>query len=214
MRDRGRDLGVLATGVTIDYAAVAANKDQVVRQLWTGLKSLVGKNRVEWVGERGRLDGAGRVRVRLLGADDAPGAGGERVLEAADIILATGSRVKSLPGISPDGRRILTSDDVLRMTQLPASMVIVGAGAVGSEFASAFHDLGVAVTLLEYLPTIVPLEDAEESRELERSFTRRGITVTTNARFDASSLALADDGIRLSVGPVGSRRPRSPRTAS
>ena len=203
MRDRGRDLGVLATGVAIDYAAVAANKDQVVRRMWTGLKSLVGKNKVEWVAGRGRLDGPGRVRVRLHGADGAPGAGGERVLEAADIILATGSRVKSLPGIVPDGRRILTSDDVLRMTQLPASMVIVGAGAVGSEFASAFHDLGVAVTLLEYLPAIVPLEDAEVSRELERSFTRRGITVMTNARFDAGSLVVADDGIRLTVGPEG-----------
>ena len=203
MRDRGRDLGVLATGVAIDYAAVAANKDQVVRRMWTGLKSLVGKNRVEWVAGRGRLDGPGRVRVRLHGADDAPGAGGERVLEAADIILATGSRVKSLPGIVPDGRRILTSDDVLRMTELPASMVIVGAGAVGSEFASAFHDLGVAVTLLEYLPAIVPLEDAEVSRELERSFTRRGITVMTIARIDAGSLVSADDGIRLTVGPEG-----------
>ena len=201
MRDRGRDLGVLATGVTIDYAAVVANKDQVVRRMWTGLKSLVGKNKVEWVAGHGRLDGPGRVRVRLHGADDAPGAGGERVLEAADVILATGSRVKSLQGIVPDGRRILTSDDVLRMTPLPASMVIVGAGAVGSEFASAFHDLGVAVTLLEYLPAIVPLEDAEVSRELERSFTRRGIAVMTKARFDAGSLVLADDGICLTVGP-------------
>jgi dihydrolipoamide dehydrogenase len=203
VRDRGRELGVLAAGVTIDYAAVAANKDKVVRRMWTGLKSLVGKNKVEWVAGRGRLDGPGRVRVLLHGADGAPGAGGERVLAAADVILATGSRVKSLPGIVPDGERILTSDDVLRMTELPTSMVVVGAGAVGSEFASAFHDLGVTVTLLEYLPAIVPLEDAEVSRELERSFTRRGITVMTNARFEASSLVVTDDGIRLTVGPDG-----------
>jgi dihydrolipoamide dehydrogenase len=203
VRDRGRDLGVLATDLLIDYAAVAANKDQVVRRMWTGLKSLVGKNGVEWVAGRGRLDGPGRVRVLLHGPDGEPGAGGERVLEATDVILATGSRVRSLPGIVPDGRRILTSDDVLRMTELPASMVIVGAGAVGSEFASAFHDLGVAVTLLEYLPAIMPLEDAEVSRELQRSFTRRGITVMTDARFDARSLVVEDDGIRLAVGPEG-----------
>ncbi len=203
VRDRGRELGILTTGMAVDYAAVAANKDQVVRRMWAGLKSLVGKNKVEWVAGRGRLEGSGRVRVLLHGADGTPGAGGERVLEATDVILATGSRVKSLPGIVPDGHRILTSDDVLRMTQLRASMVIVGAGAVGSEFASAFHDLGVAVTLLEYLPAIVPLEDAEVSRELERSFTRRGITVMTNARFDPGSLVATEDGIRLTVGPEG-----------
>src|SRR5665811_48184 len=113
-------------------------------------KSLVGKNKVEWVAGRGRLEGPGKVRVRLHGEDGTPGAGGERVLEATDVILASGSRVKSLPGITPDGIRVLTSDDVLRLSELPASMVIIGAGAVGCEFASCFHDLGVKVTLLEY----------------------------------------------------------------
>ena len=77
------------------------------------------------------------------------------------MILATGSRVKSLPGLEPDGKRIVTSDDVLKLDTLPKDIVIVGAGAVGVEFASIFHDVGVKVTLLEYLPQIVPLEDAE-----------------------------------------------------
>ncbi len=204
IRSKSRDLGVLLPGdVAIDYATVAARKDQVVRRMWTGVKSLVGKNKVEWVAGRGRLEGAGKVRVRLHGEDGTPGAGGERVLEATDVILATGSRVKSLPGITPDGQRVLTSDDVLRMVDLPASMVIVGAGAVGSEFASAFHDLGVKVTLLEYLPAIVPLEDRDVSRELEKSFKRRGLAVMTNARFDAASLVVGDEGVRLTVGPEG-----------
>jgi dihydrolipoamide dehydrogenase len=203
VRHDGDRLGVRASDLTIDYAAVAENKDQVVARMWTGLKSLVGKNHVEWVSGRGRLDGPGRVRVQLHGADGAPGAGGERVLTATDVILATGSRVKSLPGIVPDGRRILTSDDVLRMTELPASIVIVGAGAVGSEFASAFHDLGVAVTLLEYLPSIVPLEDHAVSTALQRAFERRRIRVITNARFDVASLVADSDGISLSVGPDG-----------
>jgi len=203
MRVDGTRLGVHATDVSVDYAAVAENKDQVVRRMWTGLKGLVGKNNVEWVAGRGRLDGPGRVRVQLHGADGTPAAGGERVLTATDVVLATGSRVKSLPGIVPDGRRILTSDDVLRMTGLPSSIVIVGAGAVGAEFASAFHDLGVTVTLVEYLPVIVPLEDRDVSRDLERSFTKRGITVITNARFDAASLVAGEDGIRLTVGPEG-----------
>ena len=204
VRTKSRELGVMIPGeAVIDYAAIAARKDQVVRRMWTGLKGLVGKNKVEWVAGRGRLEGPGKVRVQLQGEDGTPGAGGERVLEATDVILATGSRVKSLPGITPDGVRILTSDDVLRLVELPASMVIVGAGAVGCEFASCFHDLGVKVTLLEYLPAIVPLEDRDVSKELERSFRRRGLDVMTSARFDVGSLVAGDDGIRLAVGPEG-----------
>ena len=202
---KSRELGVMLPGeVAVDYAVIAARKDQVVRRMWTGLKSLVGKNKVEWVAGRGRLEGPGRVRVRLHGEDGTPGAGGERVLEATDVILATGSRVKSLPGITPDGIRVLTSDDVLRLVELPASMGIIGAGAVGCEFASCFHDLGVQVTLLEYLPAIVPLEDRDVSKELEKSFRRRGIDVVTNARFDPASLVVGDGGIHLTVGPEGS----------
>jgi dihydrolipoamide dehydrogenase len=204
VRTKSRELGVMIPGeAVIDYAAIAARKDQVVRRMWTGLKGLVGKNKVEWVAGRGRLEGPGKVRVQLHGEDGTPGTGGERVLEATDVILATGSRVKSLPGITPDGVRILTSDDVLRLVELPASMVIVGAGAVGCEFASCFHDLGVKVTLLEYLPAIVPLEDRDVSMELERSFRRRGLDVMTSARFDVGSLVVGDDGIRLTVGPEG-----------
>jgi dihydrolipoamide dehydrogenase len=203
VREHGLEMGIGVSEVKIDYPAVARRKDQVVRRLWTGLTGLVGKNGVEWVAGRGRLDGPGRLRVRLHGADGTPGAGAERLLTATDIILATGSRVKSLPGIVPDGQRVLTSDDVLRLTELPASIVIVGAGAVGAELASAFQDLGVAVTLLEYLPAIVPLEDRDVSRDLERSFRKRGMTVITDARFDAASLVVADDGIRLTVGPEG-----------
>ena len=199
VRENGAALGVVATGVTIDYAAAAANKDAIVKRMWTGLKGLVGKNGVEWVAGRGRLDGPDTVSVS---SED----GATRRLTANDVILATGSRVKSLPGIVSDGKRVITSDDVLRWTALPSSIIVVGAGAVGSEFASALHDLGVRVTLLEYLPAIVPLEDAEVSRELQRSFERRGITVMTSARFDASSLSAGEDGVRLTVGPEGGER--------
>ncbi len=204
VRAKGTELGL--TGheeVGFDYAKIAARKDAIVKRMWTGVRSLVVKNKVEWVAGRGRLDGPGRVRVTLHGEDGTPGAGGERLLEATDVILATGSRVKSLPGIVPDGVRILTSDDVLRLTSVPASIAIIGAGAVGSEFASLFNDLGVTVTLLEYLPAIVPLEDREVSRELERSFRRRGIEVVTNARIDVATLVADEAGVRMTVGVEG-----------
>jgi dihydrolipoamide dehydrogenase len=199
-----KDYGLVLGGEPgIDYVQMAARKDQVVKRLWTGLKTLVDKNKVTWVAGRGRLEGPTKIRVSQPGDDGTPGAGGDRVLQATDVILATGSRVKSLPGLTPDGERILTSDDVLRSTSIPKDIAIVGAGAVGCEFASMYHDLGTKVTLLEYFPQIVPLEDREVSQALERSFTRRGITVMTNARFDSTKVEVSKDGICLMVGPEG-----------
>jgi dihydrolipoamide dehydrogenase len=199
-----KELGLVLPGEpTIDYAAMAARRDAVVKRMWTGLKTLVTKNKVTWIEGRGRLDGPQKIRVSQPGEDGTPAAGGERVLQATDIIVATGSRVKSLPGLEPDGRRIVTSDDVLRADTLPRDIVIVGAGAVGVEFASMYHDLGVKVTLLEYLPQIVPLEDGEVSRTVERSFVRRGIEVMTGARFDPAAVKAGKSGVTLSVGPEG-----------
>jgi dihydrolipoamide dehydrogenase len=199
-----KDHGISLSGEpTVDYAAMAARRDAVVKRMWTGLKTLIDKNKVTWVAGRGRLDGSGRVRVTQHGPDGEPGTGGERILNATDVILATGSRVKSLTGLTPDGTRVVTSDDILKMVTLPKDIIIVGAGAVGVEFASMFHDVGVTVTLLEYLPGIVPLEDAEVSKLLERSFAKRGITVMTSARFDTASVKADKTGVSLTVGPDG-----------
>jgi dihydrolipoamide dehydrogenase len=198
---RSKDFGIALGGQpSLDYPAVAARRDQVVKRMWTGLRGLVARNGVTWVAGRGQLEGAGTVRVELSGEDGAPG-GGEQVLHGRDVILATGSRVKSLPGLVPDGRRIVTSDDVTTKADLPRSVAVVGAGAVGSEFASLYHDLGVAVTLLEYLPSVAPLEDREVSAALEKSFVRRGVKVITNARFDPAAVRVSDDGVTLTVGP-------------
>jgi dihydrolipoyl dehydrogenase len=205
-KDFGIDVG--AEGPVVDYARMAARRDEVVTRMWKGLQTLVGKNKVTWIAGRGRLEGPTKVRVRALpGAEgsDAAEPGGDRLLEATDVILATGSRVKSLPGLTPDGTRIVTSDDVLRMDRLPKDVIVVGAGAVGVEFASMYHDLGVKVTLLEYLPSLVPLEDREVSQALQRSFERRGIRVMTNARFDVKAVEVTKDGVCLDVGPDGGK---------
>src|SRR6187401_3460382 len=197
-----KDYGVVIEGEPlVDYAAMAVRRDAVVKRMWTGLKSLIDKNKVTWVAGRGQLDGPGKVKVSQPGEDGTPGKGGDRVLNATDVIIATGSRVKSLPGLTPDGKRIVTSDDILRMDTLPKDIVIVG--AVGVEFASMFHDVGVKVTVLEYLPGIVPLEDGEVSKVLERSFTKRGIDVMTNARFDAAKVRTGKGGVTVTVGPEG-----------
>jgi dihydrolipoamide dehydrogenase len=202
--ERVRHAGEYGIGVgepTIDYPQIGARRDQTVKRLWTGLKSLVDKNKVAWIQGKGRLDGPTTVRVQM--EPDADNPGGERVLSGTDVILATGSRVKSLPGLEPDGKRIVTSDDILTGAPLPKDVIVIGAGAVGVEFASMYHDLGVKTTLLEYLPSLVPLEDRDVSQALERSFTRRGITVMTIARFDAKAVKATDAGVTFAVGPEG-----------
>jgi dihydrolipoamide dehydrogenase len=196
-----KEFGIDVGEPTVDYARMAERRDQVVKRLWTGLKSLVDKNKVAWIQGKGRLDGATTVRVQM--APDADNPGGERVLKGTDVILATGSRVKSLPGLEPDGKRIVTSDDVLTTATLPKDVIVVGAGAVGVEFASMYLDLGVKTTLLEYLPGLVPLEDRDVSQALERSFTRRGMTVMINARFDPKAVKASKTGVSLMVGPEG-----------
>jgi dihydrolipoamide dehydrogenase len=201
-RIRGaKQLGISVEGVSVDAAAIAVRRDQVVKRLVKGLVSLVKKNGVAYVRGRGRLEGPQQVRVATI--DESGGPGGEVVLQARDVILATGSRVKSLPGLVTDGTRVVTSDDVLRSAAVPRSIIVVGAGAVGVEFASYYHDIGSEVTLLEYLPAVVPLEDAEVSAEMERAFKRRGINVMTQARFDPGAVEADEVGVRLMVGREG-----------
>jgi dihydrolipoamide dehydrogenase len=197
----GQEFGISTSGMSVDYAQVAKRRQQVVDRLHKGLMSLVKKNKVEYITGRGRLQGGKKVAIEMLGDDGKPS--GSRTLDATDVILATGSRVKTLPGLEPDGRRVVTSDHVSTGDAIPESVIVVGGGAVGVEFASFYHDVGVKVTLLEYLPRLVPLEDADVSKELERSFTRRGMTVMTNARFDPGSVDIQEDGVCVVAGPEG-----------
>ncbi|MFN8520101.1 MAG: dihydrolipoyl dehydrogenase [Chloroflexota bacterium] len=191
----------LEGGATGDPAAIAERRTQIVERLHKGLLSLVRKHQVSYIRGTGRLEGATTVRVATIDDQDQPS--GERVLISKDTILATGSRVKSLPGLVPDGARIVTSDDVLRSADLPGSIAVIGAGAVGLEFASYYRDMGVDVTVLEYLPTIAPLEDADVSKELHKALTKRGIRIVTSARFDPAAVRVDDAGVHILVGPEG-----------
>jgi len=193
--------GLTVAGVTPDLEAIARRREAVVERLHKGLLSLVRKNKVTYIRGTARLDGAQRILVATI--DDADQPAGDIVLKATDTILASGSRTKSLPGLVPDGERILTSDHVLRSSSVPASIIVVGAGAVGVEFASWYRDMGAEVTILEYFPAVVPLEDAEVSKEMERAFTKRGIRIMTSARFDTASVVADASGVRLVVGKEG-----------
>ena len=198
---RAKSFGVTITDPGVEWPTVVQHRGAVVDRLTKGLMSLVKKNKVEWIQGRGRLQGGKKVHVETT---DENGKASTRVLDATDVILATGSRVRSLPGLEPDGERIITSDEATTShAPLPKSLIVVGAGAVGVEFASFYRDMGVEVTLLEYLPAIVPLEDADISKDLERSFTRRGIKVITGARFDPASVVVDEKGVCVMVGRDG-----------
>jgi len=195
------DFGISVEGAAADPEAIAARRDKIVERLVKGVTSLTKKNDVEYIVGRGKLEGPQQVRVQTR---DAQGKStGEVILKAKDVVLATGSRVKSLPGLEPDGKRIVTSDDVLRSSEIPGSIIVVGAGAVGVEFASYYQDMGSEVTVLEYFPAVVPLEDAEVSKEMERAFKKRGIKVITSARFDPAAVKADESGVSVTVGPEG-----------
>jgi len=198
---RAQDFGITTGPLSVDAAVIAKRRQAVVDRLHKGLQALVKKHKVEYIHGQARLKGHKVVEIELLDDDGKPA--GSRSLDATDVILASGSRVKSLPGLVPDGTAIVTSDDILKSDRLPASLIVVGGGAVGVEFASYYADMGTKVTVLEYLPSLVPLEDREIGKELERSFKRRGIDVMTSARFDTAKVEVTKEGVCLMVGPEG-----------
>jgi dihydrolipoamide dehydrogenase len=184
--------GVTTGEVGFDYAVAGKRRDQVVSQLHRGVQFLLRKNKVTVVAGRGRLHGPGRLVVT--------GAGGETSdFEAGAVIIATGSRPKQLPGVAADGQVVLTSDEALKLNRAPASAIVLGAGAVGVEFASLYRSAGAEVTLVEMLPSLVPLEDADIGVELRRQFEARGITCLTGHRLDLASVQRNEGGVAVTV---------------
>ncbi|MDQ7819768.1 MAG: dihydrolipoyl dehydrogenase [Armatimonadota bacterium] len=185
-----RDLGLTVDGVGVDLAAVHRRKARVVDQLHKGVQYLMRKHRIDVFAGEGRFLSATRVGVALSD-------GSETELSARHVLIATGSAPRSIPGVTIDHGRIIDSTDALHLQEVPRSIAILGAGPVGVEFASLFRALGSQVTIIELLPTLVPLEDEEIGQALERSFVRRGITVLTRATARA---ATAEGGrVRLEV---------------
>jgi len=173
----GGDVGVSAREVRLDLPGAMKHKEKVVRQSSNGIAYLMKKNRVDVVNGFGRVAGVGRVSV--VGQD-----GAETTYAARNILIATGSAPRSLPGIEIDHRTILSSDSILELAEVPKSLLVIGSGAVGVEFASMFSRFGSRATILEVLPRIVPLEDEDISRELAASFKRQGMSVYVDARVE------------------------------
>jgi dihydrolipoamide dehydrogenase len=192
----GEELGVLTEGVSFDYARAAKYRDEVVGKLHEGTRYLMSKNGIATYEGAGRFLEPKKIEVRL-------NEGGKQTLEARYVLIASGSAPRSLPDLEIDHERVLTSDEVLTMNSLPSSLIILGSGAVGVEFASMYHDFGVEVTVVEILDRIVPGEDAEISAMLKKSFAQRGVRVLTSAKVDPMSLRKTNRGVTIGVFTEG-----------
>jgi dihydrolipoamide dehydrogenase len=164
--------GVLARFEGIDMAGVNTYKDKVVDRLWKGLQSTIASRKVDTIEGEGRLVSPTAVQV------------GDTVYEGDHVVLATGSEPRSLPGLAIDGQRVITSDDALRLDRVPTSVVILGGGVIGVEFASVWRSFGAEVTIVEMLPRLLPPEEESSSKLLERAFRRRGIAYQVGAKFE------------------------------
>ena len=177
--------GVNGTFESVDIGAVNAYKGKVVEGLFKGLTGLVKSRKIEVVQGHGRLVSATAVEVD------------GHTIEAQHVLLATGSEPRSLPGLELDHIRVVTSDDALGFDRIPASVIILGAGAIGCEFASVWSSFGAKVTIVEALPHLVPVEEESSSKLLERAFRKRGIAQQLGVRFAAATPT--DDGVQVTL---------------
>jgi dihydrolipoamide dehydrogenase len=190
----GKEFGIVAENVGIDFPVLMNRKDRIVHRLSKGIETyLFKKNKITLFKGHGRLEGAKMVVVK--------GEQGETRVQTKNVILATGSRPKTLPGIAPDGKTILTSDEILQLRQVPRSLVVIGAGAVGIEFASIFARFGSTTTVIEMLPRVLPLEDEEISAEAGKLLGKQ-MAIFTGAKTEAAlkSAAGVEVGFKNAAG--------------
>ena len=207
------EFGFSASDIDFDVEKIVKRSRKVSKRLATGVKALLKKNQVDVFDGEARLDGPGRVVVEKEGEVSAE-------LAAASIVIATGARARSLPGLEPDGRLVWTYKEAMVPEELPASLLVVGSGAIGMEFASFYRDLGTEVTVVEMEDRILPVEDAEISAQARKQLERTGIEIVTSAhvaalergednvvaqigREEGEPLSLTVDRVILAVGIVG-----------
>lgn len=192
----GEEYGVKVGEVEFDYPQAAKRREQVVGQLRKGVQGLMKKNKITVYNGVGSFVEPKKIQVTT--------GDGEEELEAKNVLISTGSAVSTLPGLEFDGERVLSSDDIVTNDEdYPKSVIILGSGAVGVEFASMYNDFGTEVTIVELLDRIVPLEDPEISEALKKEFEARGITVLTGTKADPESLEKTDSGIKIKVASAG-----------
>ena len=200
------EFGVVSSGVSLDFMKVQERKNNIIDTLHKGIQHLMKKGKIDVYHGTGRILGPsifspmpGTISVEM---DD----GSENeMLIPGNIIIATGSRPRSLPGLAIDGTHVITSDEALSMESLPDSIIIVGGGVIGIEWASMLSDFGVEVTVIEYAPVILPTEDEEVSREMQRLLKKKKVTVVTGAKVDPDSIDISG-GVSLKAEVKGTEK--------
>jgi dihydrolipoamide dehydrogenase len=189
---KAKEFGITVGDVKLDWSVVQTRKQGVVDANAKGIEFLFKKNKVE------RITGFGKVLDR--NTIDVDG----KQLKTKNVILAMGSVPRDLPHIKSDGKRIINSDHILKLTEVPKSMLVIGAGAVGCEFASIFSRFGTKVTIVEVMPQLLPIEDEEISKEFTRIMKKKGIDVYTDAKVDAAEVN--ENGVKVTVTTKGKQQ--------
>ena len=203
-KNEAAHFGVETTGTSLNFTRVQARKDEIVQQLHKGVKALMKKGKIDVFEGYGRMLGPsifspmpGTISVEMNNGEE------NEMLILKNLIIATGSRPRTLQGLEFDEQQILSSDGALGMTELPKSMLIVGGGVIGIEWASMLNDFGVEVTVLEYADRIIPTEDEDISKEMKKLLTKKGITFVTGAKVAADSLSKTEESVTISAEVSG-----------
>jgi dihydrolipoamide dehydrogenase len=184
------DYGIIVNDVSPDFSKVVARSRSVAEGMSKGVQFLLKKNKVEIITGTGKL--IGNQSVLVTSSD-----GNSQTISSPNIILATGARTRQLPSLKQDGKKIIGYRDALTLPQFPKSMVVVGSGAIGCEFAYFYNSMGCKVTLVEFLPNIVPIEDEEVSKQLARSFKKIGIDILTDA--SVTGVEIEGDNCKVTI---------------
>lgn len=191
----GEEFGVVINNLTLDFSKVQARKRKVVDQLTKGIESLFKQNKVTLIEGYGRIVQGEDSSLKAVEVEKPDGS--KEVIHAKKLIIATGSRPKSLPNLHIDGKFVMTSDEALEMENLPQSMIIVGGGVIGMEWASLLNDFGVEVTVVEFLPRILPLEDEEISKDMTRIMKKRKVKLHTDTKLLPETVKVVGDHVEL-----------------
>ncbi len=183
-----KEFGIEVSDIKLAFADVQKRKEKVVMKNSKGIEFLMKKNTITVFKGTGKLQLPGKVEV--TGAD-----GQQEVINSKNIIIATGSVVRPIPGFETDGERVVNSDHILELKEVPKSLIVMGAGAVGVEFASVYSRFGTETTLVELMPRLLPIEDEEVSKELEKSFRKRGIKAQVDTKLE--KMEKTDTGVKL-----------------
>ncbi len=191
------EFGIDLKNPTVNWEQAQKHKDKVVTKGANGIEYLMRKNKITVVKGQGRIEGKGKVEVTPEGSPELSGAGGKQTLETKNIVIATGSVVKSLPNVTIDHKRVMSSDSILSISKIPKSIIVLGAGAVGVEFASVFNHLGAEATIVEYMPNLLPIEDIDASKEIEKQYKKRKINLVLGAKLE--KVEISDKGVKAHV---------------